>query len=287
MKKQLLIPAFLMAASLSANAAGIHTGLLNYWALDGDGDDSASDFAEGNSTVEDNLTAGGTAGAVTILSTGGLFGGAADFERQTGNDGRLAASDSVDVDFGGESISVSLWAQFEDDDSGNWQSLLAKGEGSNYRISTNRRTSADNANAAFGAGDLDSGVNIQDDMLWHHIVVAATTGSPVQIYVDGALANTGGNSNIVEAGNNFSGELWIGNNSGASAGNPPMPSPVRMWDGLIDDVAQWDRELTASEISTIYNEGLAGNSLGAITIPEPSSITLALIAGLGLLRRRR
>lgn len=276
------ILASLLFASVGAHAATIHTGLLNYWALDGNGEDSASDFVEGTSTIEDDVTVGGTAGAATILGSGGLFGGAVDFERGTATDGRLETANvaNADIDFGSESFTTSMWVQFDDNSSGNWQALLVRGEGSNYRLATHRNntaqmTSNNSAAAAIGAGDIHSGVNIRSGN-WHHIVATATPGSTVSLYVDGVLTGTQASSGITNTNDNGEG-LWIGNNNNA---------PSRMWDGLIDDVAQWDRALTATEVTEIYDAGIAGVSLGQI--PEPTS---GLLVGLGslmvALRRRR
>ncbi|MGI9455479.1 MAG: PEP-CTERM sorting domain-containing protein, partial [Aeoliella sp.] len=39
----------------------------------------------------------------------------------------------------------------------------------------------------------------------------------------------------------------------------------RGWDGLLDEIAIWDTSLSAGAVASIYNHGLAGN-----TIPEPS-----------------
>ncbi|MGJ8724731.1 MAG: LamG domain-containing protein [Roseibacillus sp.] len=279
--KNKTILALLAVSAIGAQAAAIHTGLLNYWTLDGNGEDSASDFTEGTSTVEDDMTAGGAVGTTTILSTGGLFGGAVDFEVGSGVDGHLAATASADTQFAGESITVSLWAQFEDNSTGDWQSLLVNGEGNNYRISTNRNNPGRNqASAAFGTGDLNSGVDIRAAgpvSGFHHIVVTAVNGAPVNIYVNGVLEGTsGGNSAITNDDPGVPDELWIGNN---------VDDPDRQWDGLIDDVAQWDRALTAAEVTEIYDAGVLGISLGAI--PEPTSGLLLGLGGLTVLLRRR
>jgi hypothetical protein len=53
-------------------------------------------------------------------------------------------------------------------------------------------------------------------------------------------------------------------------------------DGRIDDVALFNRELTAAEAESIWD---AGSVAGAI--PEPSAISLLALAGLACLRRRR
>ncbi|MGJ8655730.1 MAG: LamG domain-containing protein [Akkermansiaceae bacterium] len=274
MKKTIITTTLLCAASFGANAASIHTGLVNYWSFDGNGEDSASDYAEGASTIEDDMTAGGTAGAAS-LAAGGLFGGAVDFERTVGVDGRFAAAESVDVNFNAENLTISLWVNF-DDNGTRWQGILGKGEGADYRLSAYNRT--DNAGYAGGTGDIDSGANVRDGS-WHHIVATTTEGGDTQLFVDGVLGgtNTAGAS-IVDDGNLNSGEFWIGN-------NPDNTTTDRMWDGLIDDVAQYNRVLSATEVDEIYQAGLLGTSLGAI--PEPSSSLLLGLGGIAIVLRRR
>ena len=97
--------------------------------------------------------------------------------------------------------------------------------------------------------------------------------------LDGAVAGTRlGDPNIGNASTN----MQIG-------GNPQAGG--RAWDGLIDDVAIWDRALTAGEVSLIWNNG-DGASIGsfAVVIPEPMTM-LAVglsVAGLGgYIRKRR
>jgi len=276
MKKIILLTT--IASALSAQAATtVHDGLVAYWNLDGNGNDTASSLAGNANTVNDNLTVNGTAGAASITTSGGRFGGSADFERQTGTDASLRAADSVDVSGVDQSISISLWSQFDNDVSGNWQSLVVKGENSNYRLSTNRNANANNASYAGGAGDLNSGVNIRD-AAWHHIVVTTTEGGATQIYVDGALEGTNnGPASIglsdLENTNGVANDLFIGNHSEDNA---------RQWDGRIDDIGIWNRALTASEVSEIFN---ANVSLGSI--PEPSSTALLGLGGLAFILRRR
>ena len=55
-------------------------------------------------------------------------------------------------------------------------------------------------------------------------------------------------------------------------------------DGLVDDFAYWTREVGAAEALDIYNNGLQGVG---IPIPEPATLMLVGLGGLGLLRRRK
>ena len=239
--------------------AQLSNGLLNYWPLDGNGSDTAATYPGAASTIADDLTPGGTAGAASIDASGGLFGGSGLFQRATGNDGRLAAAQSADVNAAGEDLSISVWVQFENDDTG-WQAILGKGEGANYRVAVENGGDGANqysAGYAGGTGDAynDNGVNIQDGT-WHHIVATTTNGGGTQVYVDGALEATGGGPATIQdvsPGN----ELWIGNNAG---------SGTRMWDGRIDDVAMWGRVLSAAEVSDIYNTGIGGDALSTLMI---------------------
>ena len=281
MKKYLTIPALFAAATLSVQATTVHNGLVNYWALDGNGDDTAGDFAgntssEANTAVVEIGTNEVATGGVSIESTGGLFGGAGAFERTdstgaAGNtNGRLAVADSTDVQFGGGDLTISLWAQFDDNDTA-WQTVISKGEGSEYRLGAQNNT--DNVNYAGGLGDANGASDIQVSGQWFHILATTENGGNTQVFVDGVLIDTNtGTAGIV----NDTTDLWIGNNPESAA---------RQWDGLIDDVAQWDRVLTNDEITEIFAAGELGISLGQI--PEPSSSLLLGLSGLMIAIRRR
>ena len=67
--------------------------------------------------------------------------------------------------------------------------------------------------------------------------------------------------------------------------NPQTGNQNREWNGQLDDVAQWNRVLTESEISELYGGGPnSAQSLGEIiAIPEPSSGLLGAF-GLSFLR---
>ena len=96
------------------------------------------------------------------------------------------------------------------------------------------------------------------------------------MYVDGELVGSDTSGYVLQNRNNA---MQIGGNP--DAGN-------RGWNGNIDDVAVWDRVLTADEVSSIYNGG-DGASIGSLTsgVPEPSSIALLGLGGLVLAFRKR
>jgi len=62
--------------------------------------------------------------------------------------------------------------------------------------------------------------------------------------------------------------------------NPQTGASNREWNGFIDEGAQWDRVLDASEISSIL-------SLGEMVVHGPSSTLFGIFGSLALLRRCR
>ncbi|HWB04418.1 MAG TPA: lamin tail domain-containing protein [Verrucomicrobiales bacterium] len=58
-----------------------------------------------------------------------------------------------------------------------------------------------------------------------------------------------------------------------NGGTSPSTSAAGYWDGKYDDFGFWNRALTAEEVSTIYNDGLAGRSIGQPASPTISNFT--------------
>ena len=89
--------------------------------------------------------------------------------------------------------------------------------------------------------------NFYDDQ-WHHVV--GTNGGPggdLKIYIDGSLGNT-------NAGNGFS--VNYTGNQPVSIGAAIAGSQVGLhYEGLLDEAAIFNKELSSNEVSTIYNNG--------------------------------
>ncbi len=201
-----------------------------------------------------------------------------------GVDSYIAVPDSVDINKEGQDLSISAWFQVDAFDT-SWQALLAKGEGSNYRIA--RQGDTNFMAYAGGARDIRpdpapaASPTNPGDGLWHNVVATTTNGGGVSLWVDGALVEDAGNVDQVAAITNTNStdppELWIGNNPG---------SPGREWEGGIDEVAIWGRVLSEGEIASIWNGG-DGASIPQLAIPEPASGLLMAMGMLGLLAAGR
>ncbi len=122
----------------------------------------------------------------------------------------------------------------------------------------------------FGSSDLNR---------WVFVAATFATGVDRYVYIDGALAGGVGDTPGPHGTN--SAPFYIGQ-SNVFGG--------RYFDGAIADVAVFNTDLTAAQISTIYASRLVpAGSGGVTTAPEPSTwaLTAAGVGALGTLARRR
>jgi len=87
---------------------------------------------------------------------------------------------------------------------------------------------------------------------WHHLVVTkkyGVSGDTFKSYMNGSLINT---TNSAFNGRKNSNQFDVGRTTTSSSSN-------RYFKGIIDEIGVWNRELSSSEISELYNNG---NGLG-------------------------
>ena len=198
--------------------------LLSYWTLDGNTADSAP-----GGVSNDN---GSWAGAGAYLAA--PFGQGADLNGSS----YISIPSSADLSHAGSSLSISVWFKV-DSWSKNWQCLLSKGEGSNYRIAR-RAGDTNQLSYAGGTGDIFGGsVN---DGEWHHAVAVSDHGNNMFLYIDGVQVAIGGAPSLSDSGL----PLYLGENPGATN---------RQWDGGIDDVGIFDVPLSSFRVAAIHELG--------------------------------
>ena len=267
----------LMLAGLvipSFASADIVTNLQENWSMDGD-TTSDSGMHDGFFVSDD----GGQANFVP-----GQFGQAIDLERMNGE--YLDIENSVtDFDYVGGSISISCWINFEDNQS-NWQTIVANGEESAWRLAAGRINGAEGEQTVWTAGgprnELTSGgteFSIEDTGFHHLVGTYDGDTNILTFYVDGVLVMT--RDDGTGLGDNVSG-------MDAAAGpteENPEPGPAlgitigtnsdlrdRNFDGIIDDVGIWDAALTEEEVQMLWNGG-AGMSIASIVGGETPDST--------------
>ncbi|MBX3032966.1 MAG: fibronectin type III domain-containing protein [Bdellovibrionaceae bacterium] len=198
-------------------------------------------------------------GGVTFGATG-VLGGSAAFD---GTSGYITISDSSTIkDYTtGDSVSLSAWARRTGPSTG-WRALLTKNSTSsaaarNYELvfagttlgAPNNSIAFYFRNAANSAWHGYASTATITDTSWHHYTFTYTYGdaSSARMYMDGKLL----------AGS------WVdGNGSAApaSTGNGPLylartSSSTEYLNGSLDEVAVWNRTLSAGEILELYRRG--------------------------------
>ena len=164
---------------------------------------------------------------------GGKFGAAA----YTANSGVVTLPDNV-ID--ADNHSVSIW--FYANNLTGEQHLMEFDE-------TNRiifRISSPNNNDwcyIGNSGYFDHGLRFNTGQ-WYHIVITFSNGNPFKIYRNGSLEYTGGNTNLFA--NNSNNDVGAGSSTGTAN-----------VEGKIDQLRIFHKELSASEVSTLYAETAA------------------------------
>jgi len=261
-RKSLLfsITLMLMASMITAeraNAAFVDD-LVSYWQFDG----NLTDVAGGHN--------GTYVGNTTDTYATGMFGSGIDLD---GGSEYIQVNDESAYDFAaaGNGFTISLWTKVNAFD-GLFQTLIAKGEGSEFRV--HRRLTQDNLSFAAAAREIESATNVNDGQ-FHHVVAIFTVGpNRLAFYVDGIRVDSGFPGQLSD--NDL--PLAIGDNI------DPAATSNRQWEGIIDDVGIWGRALTDAEVQTLWANG-QGASIASV-IPEPTSLALLGLGGVALLRRR-
>jgi len=243
MKKVFIIVLLLSAGLLSSASAGLRQGLVGYWPLDTDTLDYSGNERHGQLN--------GSASTVP-----GVVGDALHFEGGYVDLGTWNPSGETGQ------LSVSHWVTW-DGSGATWQGSVAKRDGwaaDNMmwmlELSTNN-----NGGLTFQQEGSYPGLSYEippDGQTWVHVVVTFD-GTTATMYVNGQLHASGG----FEFGTDTESALVIG--ASEPGGN--------LYSGNIDEVAIWDRPLTAEEVAALYADGAGMSPMGhpwKATSPTPA-----------------
>ncbi|MGB0991227.1 MAG: LamG-like jellyroll fold domain-containing protein [Akkermansiaceae bacterium] len=277
----------LIAASLGLAAtsqAALTTGLVGYY--DGSTLNNHAAASDGDAV---------TSSGVGVNVAGGQVGTAYEF------DGTGADTFTVLTSYGsgatdlGETFTVAAWYQVSStaDPSGNSGDRMFVWENASdhdFSYWIDEDGGGNNGGNINGNGAMyvdDTTVNFAHVHTfggsWDHVaqtIVTSGANTTVTTFINGSnvgsltratadFGNPGLQAGLIDTGINF--------------GRARTPSSDRPFDGLIDEIAIWDRELTSTEITEAFNRGNAGLAV----VPEPSSTALLGLGGLALILRRR
>ncbi len=217
--------------------------------FDGNADDSSWNGNDGN--------------PIGTTFDSGKLGQGAVFD---GSNTMINISNSNSLNFGSNDFTVSFWTKSSSELTG-FKTLIGKNNETYYIQDTGwvivqRDLSgdkfaiqvADNSGTSRGVTS-----SVFDETLWHHIV-SVISSSGIFLYVDGNLE--GQTPSVGNADTDR--ELTIGNSYNL----------VQDFMGDIDEVIIYDRALSQSEISELYNSGTGvAVSCGAPCTPNPDSVT--------------
>ena len=266
-RKLYFLASFVLVLGLTTTVANadISDGLVAYWPLD-----------EGAGTNTEDLTGNGSDGTFLDSPTwvGGKFGSALDFDGD--NDAVDCGNQSI-LDFGTGDWTVSAWIKvsvnpgddtaifskgMETSPNTDYQMRLRDDDGGDIMIRIDNDDTRYNPNT----GDHPGLYTVPG---WHHIVGMRRDGTNLRVYVDGLedMGVTNHSESTIPDSFDLSDTSAHNAYIGAVAGG--AGNPRRFFVGLIDDVAVWNRALTAEEVTYLWNNG-DGNT-AAVSEQEKAS----------------
>lgn len=209
----------------------------------------------------------------TIGWTTGLVGGALDLDGSSS----LQAPDAIGE--GAEAFTISVWVNLDGNpgydgiyaarDTENWGLNVEGGSAANLHfdfrydnppVGSGGSQGVDSANGTAIADDAAAGNNGWQHLAMTWTAVTPTNGGFRDIYLNGV--DVGGANDTVAS--EYSGYLSTWN-----IGDDPCCGG-RELDAQLDELAVWNVALSASEIMTIYNDGISGTPQGLMAPVDPN-----------------
>ncbi len=273
MRKPVILALILIACSIfvGANPEDVPTNLINHWKLDETPatHNTVIDDAQNN---DDGILDTGNDGLQK--DTSGKIDGALDFDG-TNDHVDLSSIDATDYY---DEYTISAWVKADQLAGDNFRTIAAtdanSAGGFGIRVDSGH-FNGDDQFVCFAGDGPNSNVHVfsttemQLDE-WYH-VVCTYDGTDLSIYVNG-VGEDSQPASVTDSGiDGFQiGRLKLGN------------LQYDPWDGLIDDVAIWDRELSSSEVLQVYSLS-DGNDIPEIGNVKNVSLVVMLLATISVI----
>ena len=131
--------------------------------------------------------------------------------------------------------------------------------GHDFQIFHNENLTRIDVNVNGANAFRNTSVSLNDDQWYHLLIICDKTESPnankCKVYLDGTLLANSGGTNMQQIADTNN-DVTIG---AQLKGTSTPYQKTAQWNGLIDEVAFWDKALSASEASDVYNGGTPGD----------------------------
>ncbi|MBK7998230.1 MAG: lamin tail domain-containing protein [Verrucomicrobia bacterium] len=167
--------------------------------------------------------------------------------RLNGTTGRIQVTDNAAFDFGTGAYSIAMWF--------NPANATARGDLFTYKATGNdygihMASSGANTISVYHNAFIGTGGSVANNQ-WHFLVVTRTASGLTTAYLNGVAILSGNDT----ASMNIANDLVIGANHGGTPSNISIP-----FNGLLDEVAIYNRALATDEISRQYQTALSGGA---------------------------
>jgi len=247
------------------NDSTLSTSLISVWEME-----ESSGTRQDSHTSNNDLAEGGTGG---VGSTTGKQGNAADFEAGDTDYLRIAATSQTSLNPSGNH-SIGGWLYLEsapgtggrfdlfsryNNIDGNLRGWMYDYQDTGGTKQFESRISSDGTGGNTTIKTLNYTLSTAT---WYHVVFVYDTSGTVEVYVNGSSAGTmtAHKTSVYSGSSGANPYVYIGTN--------PDGSP---YDGLMDQICFWNKQLSAAEASALYNSGSgipydAGGGGGVTTV---------------------
>lgn len=260
MKKLLLILPLLFLSFPQMSHAALTTNLSSYWKLEGNSNDSVAS----NNGTDTSISYGTAYGKITqgALVNNPLSGALTSY---------ITVADNTSLNPGTGDFTYAAWVKTSQ--TGKFMAIIwhygsntnnlyylvldASGHASFYMRDTggvNTITFTDNVDLRDGA--------------WHYLVVTKAGSTTGTLYVDGSSKGTGTNGSALNV-DTTGASLFFGQQAGADAAGG--------WTGDIDEIGIWQRALSSTEVTQLYNSG-TGCQYAFLFPTNPKCLASATVA---------
>lgn len=211
--------------------AGLATNLDLYWKLDETGGAAVADSSSGG------LNAGTANGGFSFVP--GKLNNGIDLNGTTG----FIQCDTTFFDPSASAFSIAAWVKADTVGANGSERVIAHqldGTGTGRTLLSSSGATPTKLSTAIGGTTLSGGTTLVVDT-WYHVCVTVSALGARNLYLNGSL-DGGPSTDLPEAAN---GAFLVGKHKAGTS----------FWNGIIDDVRVYSRELSASDVSDLYNAG--------------------------------